>query len=147
VRAAPWAYFDTSVLVKQYVAEPGSARARALLRRHRFLSSTIAPLEALSALYRRRGSGDLTDRDVAAVVARMKRDRAHWELVEVRAPVLEAAEELVRRGRLRALDALHLASALAVRASLGIPMPFVTADARQRAAALAQGLEVVWVEA
>jgi predicted nucleic acid-binding protein len=36
-----WAYFDTSVLLKRYVREDTSAQARALLRRHRFLSSAI----------------------------------------------------------------------------------------------------------
>lgn len=40
-----WAYFDTSVLVKRYVRERGTARARSLLRRYRFLSSAVVPLE------------------------------------------------------------------------------------------------------
>jgi hypothetical protein len=39
--AAGFAYFDTSVLVKRYVREAGSKRARELLRQYRFLSSTI----------------------------------------------------------------------------------------------------------
>ncbi len=42
-------YFDTSVLVKRYVDEDGSTRARAGLRRYRVVTSSIAPLEALSA--------------------------------------------------------------------------------------------------
>ena len=49
------AYFDTSVLVKRYVREDGSMYARALMRRHRVVSSAVAPLELLSALTRRRG--------------------------------------------------------------------------------------------
>ena len=109
------------------------------------LSSAIATLEALSALYRRRGSGDLTERDVAAVVARMTEDRAHWELVEVRAPVLEAAEGLIQQAGLRTLDAIHLASALTVQSALGRRIPFVTADSRQREVARPRALEVVWV--
>jgi predicted nucleic acid-binding protein len=144
--AETWAYFDTSVLVKRYLREAGSLRARALLRQYRILSSAIAPVEALSALARRRAMGDLTDRDFVAVVARMKADRAHWELLEVRVPVLDEAEELVQQGALRTLDAIHVASALAVRSALGGRVPFVTADARQRDAARTQRLEVVWLE-
>ncbi len=37
---APWAYFDTSVLLKRYIREAGSAQARASLRRYRFLRTT-----------------------------------------------------------------------------------------------------------
>ncbi|MGH7387624.1 MAG: type II toxin-antitoxin system VapC family toxin, partial [Candidatus Methylomirabilales bacterium] len=61
--AGQWAYFDTSVLVKRYVREPGSRRARVLLRRYRFLSSAIAPLEVISALVRRQSAGELTKRN------------------------------------------------------------------------------------
>ena len=49
----PWAYFDTSVLVKRYVEEDGAGQSRALLGRHRLLSSAILPVETLAALRRR----------------------------------------------------------------------------------------------
>jgi predicted nucleic acid-binding protein len=74
---APWAYFDTSVLVKRYVREPSSASARTLLRQYQFLSSAIASLEAISALCRRRATGDLTKRDFAAIMSRIQKDRAY----------------------------------------------------------------------
>ena len=45
-----WAYFDTSVLVKRYVKEQGSAAARRLLQRYRFLSSAVAPVEVVSQI-------------------------------------------------------------------------------------------------
>ena len=45
--ARHWAYFDTSVLVKRYVKEAGSSATRRLLQRFRFLSSAVAPVEAL----------------------------------------------------------------------------------------------------
>ena len=51
--APHWAYFDPSVLVKRYVKEAGSSATRRLLQRFRFLSSAVAPVEALSALSRR----------------------------------------------------------------------------------------------
>jgi predicted nucleic acid-binding protein len=141
-----WAYFDTSVLVKRYVKEEGSATARRLLQRYRFLSSAIAPVEALSALSRRRTAGELARRDFLAIRSRLHKDRSYWELVEVGAIVLSQAEELVQKTGLRTLDALHVASALSFQAASGLTIPFITADARQREAAETLALNLIWIE-
>jgi len=140
------AYFDTSVLVKRYVDEPGAALARALLRRYEFLSSTLAPVEALSALVRRRRNGEMTAKDFAAITERLRKDRAMWELVGIGTELLEQAEEVVCSTGASTLDAIHLASARSVCVLSGQRIPFVTADARQRAAAARLDIEVVWVE-
>jgi predicted nucleic acid-binding protein len=140
-----WAYFDTSVLVKRYVIEQGSSRARMLLRRHRFLSSAIAPVEIISALCRRHATGELSQRDFAAILSRIRKDRAYWELVEVSPLVLGRAEDLVQEAALRTLDAIHVASALAFQTLSGVSVPLITGDARQRDAAGQLGLDVVWV--
>ena len=142
---AAWAYFDTSALVKRYVKEPGSDRVAALLRGHRFLSSAIAPVEATSAFRRRTVTGGLTQRDLTAILARMRRDRAYWELVEVTGLVLDRAEELIRGTGLRTLDAIHVASALIFQGASGMAIPFVTADVEQREAASQVNLDVVWI--
>jgi len=143
--AVAHAYFDTSVLVKRFVDERGSARARALSRRYRFLSSAIAPAEATSAVSRRRAAGDLSEPDVADILERMARERRTWELVAITSLVLSRAEELIRYHTLRTLDAVHVASALIFQTDTGSHVPFVTADARQREAAGRVNLEVVWV--
>jgi predicted nucleic acid-binding protein len=144
--AARWAYFDTSVLVKRYVKEEGSAVARRLLQRYRFLSSAIAPVEVLSALSRRRTSGEVAPRDFLAIRSRLHKDRSYWELVEVGAIVLSQAEEVVQKTGLRTLEALHVASALAFQAASGLTIPFITADVRQRDAANNLALNLIWVE-
>ncbi len=145
--ARPWAYFDTSVLVKRYVEEDGAAQARLLLGRHRLLSSAILPVEALAALGRRRDAGDLTEANHAAILGRLQRDRAHWELVDPTRTVLARAEQLAGGQGLRALDALHVASALEFGGSTELRVPFITADRRQREAVERSGLTVVWVNA
>lgn len=144
--SARWAYFDTSVLVKRYVKEEGSAVAHRLLQRYRFLSSAIAPVEVLSALSRRRTSGEVAPRDFLAIRSRLHKDRSYWELVEVGAIVLSQAEEVVQKTGLRTLDALHVASALAFQAASGLSIPFITADVRQRDAANNLALNLIWVE-
>jgi predicted nucleic acid-binding protein len=140
-----WGYFDSSVLVKRYVREEGSAVTRRLLQRYRVLSSAVAPIEILSALSRRRAAGELTARDFLAIRSRMLRDRAYWELVEMGAIVLSQAEDLVQKTGLRTLDALHVASALTFQTASGLTIPFITADVRQRDAAQTLALNLVWV--
>ncbi|RPH81036.1 MAG: PIN domain-containing protein [Nitrospiraceae bacterium] len=141
-----WAYFDTSVLMKRYVKEAGSSAARKLLQRYRFLSSALAPVEALSALSRRRTAGEIAQRDFLAIRSRLHKDRDYWELIEVGPIVLSQAEDLVQKTGLRTLDALHVASALTFQATSGLTIPFVTADIRQRDAAESLALNLIWIE-
>ncbi len=141
----PWGYFDTSVLVKRYVKERGSARARALLGQHRILSSAIAPLELVSALCRRRAMGEIAEPDFVAIRSRIREDQAYWELVEVSALVLHNSEGLIEQAGLRVLDAVHVASAIAFQTASGIRVPFITADGRQRDVAREFALDVAWV--
>jgi|SRR3990172_4311678 len=140
-----WAYFDTSILVKRYVTEPGSVRARGLLRRYQLVSSAIAPVEVISALSRRRDAGELAQAHFEAIIARLRGDRPHWELVEVSPLVLGQAEEWIQRAAVRTLDAIHLASAALFQTAAGRHVPFVTADARQREAASRSALDILWV--
>jgi predicted nucleic acid-binding protein len=140
-----WAYFDTSALLKRYVWEAGSVRTRALLRRHRVISSALMPVETLSALSRRRALGDLTARDYDSILQRIERDRIFWELVELTADVLDRAEDLVRQTALRTLNAIHVASALTVHQAGGMRLAFVTADAVQREAVVSLPLELIWI--
>jgi predicted nucleic acid-binding protein len=142
-----WAYFDTSVLLKRYLDEQGSADARRLLSRYRVLSSAIAPLEARSALGRRRVAGQLTPSDFAAVSLRLQADRDYWLLIELGADLLGRTERVVEQTGARTLDALHIASALLFQAETKITMPFVTADDKQLQAASALGLRAIWVGA
>src|SRR5262249_28413379 len=118
------AYFDTSVLVKNYIQEVGSRRARELLEAYEFLSSSIAPIELHSAVRRRRREGEMTRQNYSSILARVKQDRVFWQLVEPVPVVLGKAEELVAAYDVRTLDALHLASAIVIQDSINAPLPF-----------------------
>lgn len=144
--APAWAYFDTSVLVKRYIREPGSLQVRALLRRRDFLSSAITPVELVSALCRRRRAGDLSEGGFVELLRRIQNDRIGWELVEVGSAVLSRAEELIRgNAPIKTLDAIHIASLVTFQAASGIRIPFITSDSRQRDAAGQMNLDVVWI--
>jgi predicted nucleic acid-binding protein len=138
-------YFDTSVLVKSYIQEVGSGRVRQLLGTHEFVSSAIAPVELYSAVRRRHRQGEITRRHYSAILNRVKQDRAFWQLVEPVPQVLMKAEKLVMAYNVRTLDAVHLASAIVLQESINLPLPFVTADERQLAAARDCRLETIAV--
>jgi len=140
-----WAYFDTSVLVKRYVRENGSQQAQKLLRQYRFVSSAITAVEASTSFRRRRDSGDIEDRHFDAIIKRFDSDRHHWEIIETGKGILDRAEQLGRENKVRALDAIHIASAILFKEATGLKVRFVTADSAQRDAATFLSLEVVWV--
>jgi predicted nucleic acid-binding protein len=139
------AYFDTSVLVKNYIQETGSARVRELLETYEFVSSAMAPIELHSAVRRRHLQGELSRQNYASILSRVKQDRSFWQLVEPVPPVLTKAEEIVVAYNVRTLDAVHLASAIVIQDSIGAPFPFITADERQLTAARQCNLETIAV--
>ena len=141
MRPPAWAYFDTSVLIKRYVEEPGRRAVLQLLRRHACVTSAVLPVEIRSALRRRVSDGTLDPGGLAGILKRVAADRAYWTLVEVAEEVLAAAESLAATHPLRALDAIHLASAQVLAGRTApTPVTFVSADVRQTAAASALGM-------
>lgn len=140
------AYFDTSVLLKRYVREIGSTRAQGLLRRYAVLTSALTPVEATSALVRRRSAGEIAAGDFDAIIRQLGRDRPHWNLVDATQQVLDQAAAVIMEVGVRTLDAIHLASALVVRtAARNRRLAFATGDDQQREAAQRLGLQVIWV--
>jgi len=138
-----WAYFDTSALVKRYVNEAGRRDVLRLLRGHEVVTSAILPIELRSALRRRVSEGTLDEERVPAIMKRVATECGFWALIEVSGNVLTAAETLVAAHPLRALDAVHVASAQLFAVRVAVPeLVFVSADARQVTAAAAVGMAV-----
>ncbi len=124
-------YLDSSALVKLVVAEPESSALVEYLRgRPERVSSAVALAEVPRAL-RRAGFGASEHRRSRQVMTRIA-------LVEVDRRILAAAAALEPPG-LRTLDAIHLATAIAVREDLEA---VVTYDRRLAAAAERIHLEV-----
>jgi len=133
-----WAYFDTSALIKRYVDEPGRRGGLQLLRKHDCVVSAVLPVEIRSALRRRVSEGTLDESRIAAILKRFTADRAFWTVIEVSGEVLAAAETLSAAHPLRALDAIHVASAQLFAARIApSEFIFVSADDRQTTAAAA----------
>jgi uncharacterized protein len=143
----PFAYFDTSALIKRYVTEPGRREVLQLLRKNECVVSAVLPVEVRSALRRRVAEGTLDATRVARILKRFTADRAFWTFVEVSREVLAAAETLSAVHPLRALDAIHVASAQLFTDRIGSPVfTFVSADTRQTTAAAALGMTTRHIE-
>ncbi len=137
-------YFDTSALIKLYVEEPGSQQVSTLVSETGVVATAkVAFVEVHAGLARRRRAGDLS---VAAYGRTCRQFEEQWRRyvrLDLRDDILVQARELVKRHPLRTLDAIHLASALALRAALGQEVPFVAADGRLVQAAASERFRAV----
>ena len=142
-----YAYFDTSALIKRYVNEPGRREVLQLLRKHDCVISAVLPVEVRSALRRRVAEGTLDASRIPAILKRFTADRAFWTFIEVSREVLTAAETLSAAHPLRALDAIHVASAQLFATHIVSPaFTFVSAGVRQTTTAAALGMTTRHIE-
>lgn len=136
-------FLDASAVVKKYIAEAGSDRFRALVRARRsFAVSRLSSVEVPAALARRAREGDLSREIAQRHATQYAEDVAQMRIVELRAPVLELAEQLVWTHALRAYDAVQLGAALHLRRASGSSVTFVAADGPLCDAAEAQQLKL-----
>jgi predicted nucleic acid-binding protein len=144
-------YFDASVLVKGYLWEEGSEDVRRVLRdlwaepaHTRVITSRIAFVEAVSAVSRRTYLGEITQEQATEVWKRLVADFDDYHVMEPRLGLIKRAAELTRLHRLRAIDAIHLATGLAARrrAPAWVDFRFGSADRRLNVAATAELFDV-----
>ena len=143
-------FFDSSSIVKRYVAEIGSAWIRGLTDPASGNAAYVAALggvETISAVTRRLRRGEMSPADAATAIADFRRHYAGAYFLMRASPIVIAqAMDLVETHGLRAYDAVQLATALQVQAKClldGTPGPtFVSADNNLNAAATAEGLAV-----
>lgn len=134
-------YFDSSALAKRYVEEEHSAIVRRWLDAPA-CTSRLTEVEVASALARRTREGVLEPEERDRLLADLERDTGEMLLVELSPDITRAARRILLRHALRASDAIHIASCLALRAELEADLPFVAFDAWLQAAARAEGLLV-----
>ena len=106
-------------------------------------TSRLSEVEVASALARRTREGDIaaTDRDRA--LAGLQDDLGAVHIVELLPQVTTRARALLTEHRLRAGDAIQLASCQFLCDELDEPVPFVAFDRGVRAAARAAGLRLL----
>jgi predicted nucleic acid-binding protein len=142
-------YWDTSALLKLYLPEDDSGYFldSVVASDQPLVSSAIAAVEMLCALYRKESVGELKRGGALAAHQRFLGDSREGRIVLVPygEQVFTAAEEIVRlafrRARpvmVRSLDAIHVASALTARARV-----MVATDTRLRLVAAMAKLKLM----
>ena len=142
-------YWDTSALLKLYVLEKDSAYFRHLVSEssQALLTADIAKEEVLCTLYRKEFEGDLQVGAATTLFATFEADIQQGRIVIVSkgADVLAEAKKVLKAAYaespplfIRSLDAIHVASALSVKAAT-----LVATDKRLRETAELMGLNVL----
>lgn len=111
-------YFDSALIAKFYLAEPGSDKVRQLAgSANRIVVSAIAVAEVSAAFHRKLRENAVARDSFAALNVQFQHDlrKGSWTLVPVSEIVLEQVlvlyDDLPDSIFLRALDALHLVTA------------------------------------
>ena len=131
------AFFDSSAFAKRYIEEQGSAEVDDLCQAtDRLALSALCVPEIVSALNRRLREKTVSKADYLTLKARLLDEVRDVEIINLTDEVVARSLLLLEQSPLRAMDALHLAGALAWRAEL-----FVTADKAQAKAAQRHGLK------
>ncbi len=140
-------YLDTSALLTRFVAETGSLTVHALVSRHGPVATAkIAFAEVHAALARRRRAGHMREDQYASLCRRFEHEWAAYARVDLDDDVLALSRDLVRRHPLRGFDAIHLASAIALRTMLAEDFAFAAADAHLLEAARRERFRALNVE-
>ncbi len=137
-------YFDTSALIKRFTSEKGTPLVQKLLISGQTpATATITYAEVYGALARKNREKQVTAAQYHLACLQFEEDWNVYVRVELRENVLRTARRLIQKHPLRGFDAIHLASALTLKADLGEEIVFVAADDRLLHAAKSEALPVV----
>ena len=132
-------FLDTSAFAKRYVAEPGTDKVLELCQQaDSLVVSVICLPELISTLSRLLREKKFSKADYQRLKGDAMADLADIDICQITPEILVSVVPLLETYPLRAMDALHLACALAVE-----PDFFISADHRQLSAARKAGLNIV----
>ncbi|MCC9000153.1 MAG: type II toxin-antitoxin system VapC family toxin [Candidatus Contendobacter sp.] len=134
-------FFDTSAFVKRYVSEAGTDAVLEWCDQATEIGlSGIALPEMISAFCRLRREARITNTQYQQLKSLLFADIEDAAVCDLTPAVLAQAVSSLETSALRGMDAIHIGSAIVLKADV-----FVSADLRQRDAAARAGLQVVVV--
>lgn len=129
-------FFDSSAFAKRYVEETGSSAVDDLCAKATELAICVICIpEIISALNRRLRERLLSHQNYLAAKQCLSEDVRDVVVISLVPAVISKCTSLLESNSIRAMDALHVASAIEWAADL-----FVSSDRRQLAAARKAGL-------
>jgi len=131
-------FFDTSAFVKRYVSEAGTdAVLQWCDQATEILLSGITLPEVISTFCRLQREGNITDTQYRQLKSLLMADIEDVAICDLTPVVLAQAIWSLEKNVLRGMDAIHIGSAVALKADV-----FISADKRQLEAATRSGLRV-----
>ena len=123
--------FDTSAIAKRYREENGREQVEHwLFNATQVVLAAHCKVEVASSLCRDLLSGDTSEADFANDMEKVEKDFVDFDVMAINPRIERLAIQAMKGNRLRAMDALHIATAWAAGVDL-----FVTADRAQARAA------------
>ncbi len=139
-------YYDTSAFAKKYLVEEGSETVLKLIEEDgAILTSALTELEIVTTVENAKRRGRLQSPLYRDVVRSLERDFGgiYLNVIGVATDIIQEAKRIIRQRRLRAPDAIQLASALDAKERLGDSLEFCCADQALLEAARLEGLRCV----
>ena len=134
-------FFDTSAFVKRYVSEAGTDAVLEWCDRATEIGlSGIALPEMISAFCRLRREARITDTQYQQLKSLLFADIEDAAVCDLTPAVLAQAVSSLETSALRGMEAIHIGSAIVLKADV-----FVSADQRQMDAAARAGLRIAAV--
>jgi uncharacterized protein len=131
-------FFDTSAFVKRYIAESGTDAVLDWCQRATEIGlSAIAVPELISAFCRLQRENKITDKQYQRLKKALLSDVEDIAIGDLTPMVLLHTMSSLENNVLRAMDAIHIGSAIALECDV-----FISADQRQLDAAKQVGLSV-----
>jgi predicted nucleic acid-binding protein len=135
-------YAESSAVLGWLLGESrGEEIRRALESADAVVASRLTRLECLRAIVRLEATRQATPADAERLLGVFTRASAEWTMIEIAAELVERAAAPFPEEPVRALDAIHLASALVVR-SVTPDVEIAALDTRIRRNALRLGIAV-----
>lgn len=129
-------FFDSSAFVKRYVNEEGTdAVLKWCDQATEIILSGIALTEIISAFCRLHREAKITDTQYRQLKSLLLADIEDAAICDLTPAVLALAISSLEKNVLRGMDAIHIGSAIALKADI-----FISADQRQLDAAARMGL-------
>lgn len=142
-------FFDSSEIVKRYVAESGTAWVSSLTdveAGNKIYVCRLTFVEVISAIIRRARASELSPTEAIKAIADLRYDFSQeYSSIEMSPTLVESAGELAEQHALRAYDAVQLAAAAEINSevnSVSSAITLISADTALNAAAIAEGLAV-----
>jgi predicted nucleic acid-binding protein len=119
-------FFDTSALLKHYIAESGSSTVDTILNEaEEIYISPITYIESNSALIRRYENKEISNKDLKYVQKNLLKDIKVFNVVLFNEKLENKAIYLIKKHKIRSLDSIQAASCLIIKPNL-----FVSADVK-----------------